>query len=438
MLPPVPYLSETGYLARTKVATQDVEYVIATYPGFLERQIARGSSWINGRLQKRYRVPLGQAAPELVAIGTAPPAVALQGRPVTGDLEIAIQIVDPGLLGASTFWWSEDEGTTWNLGAELAATGGGPAVSLDGAAELGAPEDLAVAITDDGALGAALFQWSVDGGDTWNIAPGMAATGTSPPGISLTGVSSLAEPSDVQIQITTAGTLGVALFQWSEDGGATWTTGLQTSNTPVPLGTTGLTAVFSLGAYATNNAYQGQGIATATSVELGETGLTLGFSAGTYSTSDSYAGQGISTAASYVLGETGLTAIFPSGAYSADNVYSASTPVLEVILGWLVAMVDVAVWQKRGANPQDPTIGEALKERDAALAELKETADSKDGLFDLPLNDQVGESAVRHGGPLMYTEASPYVSADRQEFEGRREDLEHGGTYGGEGPWRNR
>jgi hypothetical protein len=435
VLPPIPYADVAGYTARTKVAPQDVAYVAATYPGYIEHRIARASSWINARLQKRYAVPLGQAAPQLVAAGTTPPAVTLKGRPQLGSLGIALAIVAAGALGAATFWWSADGGLTWTMGPLLAASGPTPpAVGVSGTSTLAKPSLLEVGITTGGALGTARFQWSQDGGNTWNIGGPMASSGTTPPAVTLSGTSNVALPSDIEIQITTAGALGTAIFEWSQDGGSTWTTGLQTSATAVPLGNTGLAATFALGNYATNNLYTGQGILTASSYVLGATGLTLVFPAGTYSTSDSYAGQGITTAATVTLGSTGLSALFPTGTYGADNTWSGSTPVPEIALGWLVALLDVDVWQRRGANPQDPTIASAILERDTALAEIKEAADSNEGLFELPTNDVVGDSAVVRATPLSYTEASPFVAADRQEREAYHEDRCGSGTYGGE-PW---
>jgi hypothetical protein len=263
----------------------------------------------------------------------------------------------------------------------------------------------------------------------------MAAAGTTPPAVMLTGTSTAALPTDVVIQITAAGTLGTAYFEYSLDGGSTWTTGAQTTAQGVPLGFSGLTALFSPGAYATNNVYTGQGVATAASFALGATGLTATFPAGTYSSGDMYEGQGIATSATFALPGTGLAVTFSPGTYVGDNVYSAPTPVPEIVLGWVVAMVDVDVWDRRGANPQDPTIDRGVKERDAALAEIAEAADSEKGLFDLPLADTVGNSTIRHGGPHAYTEASPFVAADRQEREGRAEDEAHNGTFGGY-PWR--
>jgi hypothetical protein len=95
----------------------------------------------------------------------------------------------------------------------------------------------------------------------------------------------------------------------------------------------------------------------------------------------------------------------------------------EIILSWLVAMVTYEVMRKRGFNPQDP-VGELYtKDNETAMAELKEAADSKDGLFDLPAVEN-GDSAVTTGGPLGYAETSPYVWQNFERNKGRAEDAQ--------------
>lgn len=135
-----------------------------------------------------------------------------------------------------------------------------------------------------------------------------------------------------------------------------------------------------------------------------------------------FSGTTITTAATVTLGATGLTALFAdSGPYATDNVYQAATPVPEVVLGWLTAMTNVDMYRKRGVNPQDPTIEMVREECERALAELKEAADSKDGLFDLPACEDA-DSAITTGGPLAYSETSPYVWTDIEACNGSRED----------------
>jgi hypothetical protein len=185
-------------------------------------------------------------------------------------------------------------------------------------------------------------------------APALLAFGTSPPPISLSGRPTLGS-LEMALQITTGGGLGAALFQWSSDGGITWTTG-------------------------------------------------------------------VATAALVPLGTTGLVASFAAATYGVDNIYKASTPVPAIALGWLTQIVDVDVWIKRGTNPQDATIVDWKALRQEALDEIREAADSKDGLFELPTLDTLGDSAANHGGPLFYSETSPFVGADFQESLGRQED----------------
>lgn len=192
--------------------------------------------------------------------------------------------------------------------------------------------------------------------------PTLVATGTTQP---VPPVSLIGRPTvgslEIVIKPTTPGAVGVAVFQWSKDGGLTWTTG-------------------------------------------------------------------VATAATVQLGGTGLSAIFPAGTYATDHSFSASTPVPEIALGWLVAFVDIAVWDRRGRNAQDPTCASALERYTEAKDELKEAADSKEGLFELPTNDQAGDTPVIRAGPLAYSETSPYVSADMQAMQGREEDLSGSGT----------
>lgn len=139
----------------------------------------------------------------------------------------------------------------------------------------------------------------------------------------------------------------------------------------------------------------------------------------------------VSTAASVVLGTTGITAAFGAGTYSADNLYVAETPVPSTILGWLVALLNVDILRKRGVNADDPQMALLVQEKADALAEVAQAANSQDGLFDLPTNDDGATSAVTTGGVLSYSESSPFVSADRQEFEGRLEDERGFGSFGG-------
>lgn len=92
-----------------------------------------------------------------------------------------------------------------------------------------------------------------------------------------------------------------------------------------------------------------------------------------------------------------------------------ASPVPEVYLGWIVALVTLQAYQRRGWNPtsaENTLVIEAVKQ---AKDEIKEAADSATGLYELPLRqDRPGVSGVTYGGPLGYSEASPWDWTDRQ------------------------
>jgi hypothetical protein len=92
-------------------------------------------------------------------------------------------------------------------------------------------------------------------------------------------------------------------------------------------------------------------------------------------------------------------------------------------LRWNVAQVVVAaLWQKRGYNPGSAQDQIIQTNKADALAWLKEAADSKDGLVELPLRENTTAEGISRGGPLGYTETSPYVWTDRQVEAGRTDD----------------
>jgi hypothetical protein len=100
-----------------------------------------------------------------------------------------------------------------------------------------------------------------------------------------------------------------------------------------------------------------------------------------------------------------------------------SAPYPEIVLSWLERLTTRDCYLRRGftlGSAQDQTILDRAKD---AEAEIKEAADSKDGLFDLPVNDtNHGASGVAYGGPLGYSETSPYVWTDEQRTNGISDD----------------
>ncbi len=145
--------------------------------------------------------------------------------------------------------------------------------------------DLVIKITTGGLRGTAEFDWSLDGGATWEAeevttaatvalgSTGLTATfaateytvgavtqpSGTPPVVGLTGTPLGAY--DLVVKITLGGVRGTAEFDWSNDGGATWeATGVVTGAT-VALTGSGLTATFATGTYVLNDEYTAESTA---------------------------------------------------------------------------------------------------------------------------------------------------------------------------------
>ena len=80
----------------------------------------------------------------------------------------------------------------------------------------------------------------------------VTSAGTTPPAVTLTGTP-VSSSTTLEIDITTLGARGVAIFQWKLNGVVQQTS--QTTAATFVLGTTGITANFPTGTYATNNVY---------------------------------------------------------------------------------------------------------------------------------------------------------------------------------------
>lgn len=91
-----------------------------------------------------------------------------------------------------------------------------------------------------------------------------------------------------------------------------------------------------------------------------------------------------------------------------------AAPFSEIVRGWLTAIVTPILYRRRGWDPSDLQQADIIAEADKALAELKEAADSNEGLFDLPLRQDNAASAITQGGPYGYAEPGPYDWIDVQ------------------------
>ena len=102
--------------------------------------------------------------------------------------------------------------------------------------------------------------------------------------------------------------------------------------------------------------------------------------------------------------------------------FDAGSPPI-VVQGWLARLVTPRIYLKRGVDSTDAQITAVQDDATAAIAEIAEAANAKDGLYELPLRqDAPGGQGISRGAPLAYTETSPYVWMDQQQLIGRGQD----------------
>lgn len=121
-------------------------------------------------------------------------------------------------------------------------------------------------------------------------------------------------------------------------------------------------------------------------------------------------------------GITNRLAIFYSGKINARLRKRYATPFADVPdtpVGLLICasqLVAYRLWLKRGFNPRSEHNQAIRDDYQEARDWLIEAADGQDGLIELPLRetDPPAASGVDQGGPLGYSEASPYTWTTRQ------------------------
>lgn len=98
-----------------------------------------------------------------------------------------------------------------------------------------------------------------------------------------------------------------------------------------------------------------------------------------------------------------------------------ASPCPDVVRGWLAAQVTPLAYRRRGVNASDAQFELVEKDRDLALKEIEEAANSETGLFDLPLKEGLSASGISMGSPLGYAEPGPYEWTDvqREAVRGR-------------------
>lgn len=100
-----------------------------------------------------------------------------------------------------------------------------------------------------------------------------------------------------------------------------------------------------------------------------------------------------------------------------------SEPYPRTVVTWLVALVTPLVYAKVGVDASaDPQFALIMRLYETAFTDIQAAANSKDGLFELPLNAGSVAAGITKTAPLVHTEASPYQWQVVQAEAGRLED----------------
>lgn len=105
-----------------------------------------------------------------------------------------------------------------------------------------------------------------------------------------------------------------------------------------------------------------------------------------------------------------------------------AAPYPLIVVEWLTAIVTDNMMRKRGIDATDEQAETYSADRTTAEAEMKEAADSVEGLYDLPLRADTSAAGIVAPQVLGYSEASPYVAFDIQAEAARNEDANGTGT----------
>lgn len=95
--------------------------------------------------------------------------------------------------------------------------------------------------------------------------------------------------------------------------------------------------------------------------------------------------------------------------------------VPEIVKSWHATLLQEQAYLRIGVDPTDKQTARIFEAVTTAKEEIKEAAEAVHGLFDLPLLP-TKETAIDRGGPLGYSESSPYVWADQMYQAGIAQD----------------
>ena len=89
-------------------------------------------------------------------------------------------------------------------------------------------------------------------------------------------------------------------------------------------------------------------------------------------------------------------------------------PYPEQVVNWLVRLVDPRAYLKRGVDVNDAQLTKLVDDSTVALAEIKEAADSENGLYDLPLLITPNAEGIIKPKILSTSDANAYSWMRRQ------------------------
>lgn len=98
-----------------------------------------------------------------------------------------------------------------------------------------------------------------------------------------------------------------------------------------------------------------------------------------------------------------------------------ATPVSHVVRGWLARLMDPVIHRIAGVDATDAQYSDTVESAREAMAEIKEAADAKDGLYDLPLRSDTTATGITRVPTLAYSELSPYTAGHVQRRDSRGE-----------------
>jgi hypothetical protein len=94
-------------------------------------------------------------------------------------------------------------------------------------------------------------------------------------------------------------------------------------------------------------------------------------------------------------------------------------PYPEPVKQWLWRMLDPIAYLKIGVDASDEQVSEIIADGQRVLVELKEAADAKEGLYDLPLRADTVTSGLVKPTVLTQSDPTPYVGLRTQATRAR-------------------